>query len=285
MKLMTRRAGECILFRLSHQCNFTTQALIYLYKHYKNIVDLNSLKSPKTMYSDTASRGGKTILANLVSRALEITPKQIKTLVKEIELDITAKDRDNKSVLHFASNRHLTALKLQRIGKLLKDKQSDQFVVADSKGTTPFQQWLHAVGKHVAQHMDVVEVWERLGSDITQLDNTTSYNMLHYYLKNSVWNIHLAHIRKMCFDEENPWKSHEKRAEKKDRKKVGQFQIPMHLRPIPNNQTLSLLYAQSARAHNEQINREVFTYFNSKDGIRFDLEAPDNVLWDYLATA
>eukprot|EP01084_Bolivina_argentea_P067013 122137_1 len=67
MDFMARRSGEFILFRLSHQNNFTTQALIYLYAYYKDKVDLNRLKSRKTMYWSKSS-GGKTILANLVSR-------------------------------------------------------------------------------------------------------------------------------------------------------------------------------------------------------------------------
>eukprot|EP01083_Nonionella_stella_P171137 583843_1 len=281
---MTQRAGQFILFRLSRQCNFTTQALIYLYGHYRDIVDLNSLKSRKTMYSNSTSRGGKTILANLVSRKVDITPKQIKTLVEVIGLDIAAKDRDNKTVLHFASNKHLTPSKLQVIGTLLQDKLKDQFVVdlSDRKGTTPFQKWLNAVGKEVAKHMDVVKVWESLGSDITQLDNRTSFNMLHYYLDNNAWDIQLTYIRKMCFDYENPWQSHEKHAERKERK-VGKYQIPMHVRPIPDNKTLSLLYAQSAEASDEQVNIEVFKYFKKQE-VRFDRDAPKNVLWHYVAT-
>eukprot|EP01083_Nonionella_stella_P150699 480478_1 len=281
---MTQRAGQFILFRLSRQCNFTTQALIYLYGHYRDIVDLNSLQSRKTMYSNDTSRGGKTILANLVSRKLDITPKQIKTLVEVIGLDIAAKDRDNKTVLHFASNKHLTPSKLQVIGTLLQDKLKDQFVVdlSDRKGTTPFQKWLNAVGKEVAKHMDVVKVWESLGSDITQLDNNKSFNMLHYYLDNNAWDIQLTYIRKMCFDYENPWQSHEKHAERKERK-VGKYQIPMHVRPIPDNKTLSLLYAQSAEASDEQVNIEVFKYFKKQE-VRFDRDAPKNVLWHYVAT-
>eukprot|EP01083_Nonionella_stella_P171138 583846_1 len=285
---MTQRAGEFILFRLSHKNNFSTQALIYLYKHYKehhkDIVDLNSLKSQKTMYSKNVSRGGKTILANLVSRKVDITPKQIEILVKEIGLDITAKDSNNKSVLHFVSNKYLTAPKLQVIGALLQDELKDQFVVdlSDRRGTTPFQKWLNAVGKEVAKHMDVVKVWESLGSDITQLDNNKSFNMLHYYLDNNAWDIQLTYIRKMCFDYENPWQSHEKHAERKERK-VGKYQIPMHVRPIPDNKTLSLLYAQSAEASDEQVNIEVFKYFKKQE-VRFDRDAPKNVLWHYVAT-
>eukprot|EP01083_Nonionella_stella_P108948 317209_1 len=290
---MTIRAGEFILFRLSHQNNFTTEALIYLYKHYKEHhpdVDLRSLKSQKRMYSDDAVGGGKTILANLVSRELDITPNQIRTLVKDIGFDITAKDGENRSVLHFACNKYLTAPKLNVIATMLRDEQKDQFLVdlPDRTGTTPFQQWLRAIGRNVGQLMDIVEVWEELGSDITQLDNSSSFNMLHYYLKNDPWNIQLTHIRKMCFDVENPWKAQEKklkhRTESKERVR-GKFQMPMHVRPIPDNKTLAQLYTTTASKQNQQINIEVLRYFKSKKEIRFDLTAPNSALWCYLQTS
>eukprot|EP01083_Nonionella_stella_P318673 1165992_1 len=290
---MTIKAGEFILFRLSHQNNFTTEALIYLYKHYKEHhpdVDLRSLKSQKRMYSDDAVGGGKTILANLVSRELDITPNQIRTLVKDIGFDITAKDGENRSVLHFACNKYLTAPKLNVIATMLRDEQKDQFLVdlPDRTGTTPFQQWLRAIGRNVGQLMDIVEVWEELGSDITQLDNSSSFNMLHYYLKNDPWNIQLSHIRKMCFDAENPWKSQEKklkhRTESKERV-AGKYQMPMHVRPIPDNETLAQLYTTTASKQNQQINIEVLRYFKSKKEIRFDLTAPNSALWCYLQTS
>merc|ERR1712228_970875 len=79
---MTRRGGEVILYRLSHQNNVSTAALIYLYRHYKNKVDLNSMISQKIQYTKHNSAGGRTILMNLVSRGSSVTPNQIRVLVK-----------------------------------------------------------------------------------------------------------------------------------------------------------------------------------------------------------
>eukprot|EP01083_Nonionella_stella_P257479 881306_1 len=101
--------------------------------------------------------------------------------------------------------------------------------------------------------------------------------MLHNYLRGPACNIRLAYIRKLCFDDDNPWWKQDKK-----RHKAGKYEIPLHVHPIPNHMTLSRLYARSAKEQNEDINIELLKYFKAKDGVRFDLHSKHSVLWHYV---
>ena len=94
-------------------------------------MDLNSLRSKKRQYRETAS-GGTGILANLLKNRQTMSPNQIRRLVKNCGFDIRAKDNENKYVLHYAARGGLTAEKLRMIGELLDEKtREDEELVVD----------------------------------------------------------------------------------------------------------------------------------------------------------
>ncbi len=104
--------------------------------------------------------------------------------------------------------------------------------------------------------------------------------MLHNLLSGNTWNIQLSYLRKMCFDDENPWISQEKKLKNNKtsddekytvKKPVNQYQIPLHAKPIPDNMTLDRLYASTTVSDNEQININIKIFYVKKtnNSIRF----------------
>eukprot|EP01084_Bolivina_argentea_P163041 283695_1 len=286
----TRRAGEIILYQISKLRNWTIEALIHLYNHYKDKLDLNALKSAKEMGRDKTIAAGTTILMNLLQQP-DITPNQIIRLVEHIGLDIKAKDNNNENVLHTIAQASLTAMCLRTVGRLYQKILGDEFVVdcPNNYGAMPFQKWLHAKKSFICMDMDVVATWEDLGADISRPEHGGANNMLHYALSGDSSYLRLAYLRKMCFDHEDPWKANEKNnyaksVKKQKENKSIKFQLPLHVKPIANNSTLFRIYVNAAIHYNEPININVLEYFRSKkqDGVRVVLDTTESVLWLYM---
>eukprot|EP01083_Nonionella_stella_P243105 847405_1 len=283
----TFRAGEVILYRLSKQSNFTVEALIHLYSHYKDIVDLNSFRSAKKMWVKSNS-GGTTILLHLMRR--EVTPNQMRRLTDAhcIGLDITAKNNDNKSVFHAVADRNMHHHVVRVVGALFKGKLGDSFSVdiPNKYGTTPFQLWLKAVPNYGRpETMDTFEAWEELGADTTQNESGGGYNMLHRYIYGDPNLLRLSYIRKLCFDDANPWSPEEQGYEPPPEKSGGfAFQVPLHARPVPGSGTLYGLYVQHAVSVSQPVQIRVLEYFASKknEGVRAVLDTTDSPLWIYM---
>eukprot|EP01083_Nonionella_stella_P243104 847403_1 len=283
----TFRAGEVILYRLSKQSNFTVEALIHLYSHYKDIVDLNSFRSAKKMWVKSNS-GGTTILLHLMRR--EVTPNQMRRLTDAhcIGLDITAKNNDNKSVFHAVADRNMHHHVVRVVGALFKGKLGDSFSVdiPNKYGTTPFQLWLKAVPNYGRpETMDTFEAWEELGADTTQNESGGGYNMLHRYIYGDPNLLRLSYIRKLCFDDANPWSPEEQGYEPPPEKSGGfAFQVPLHARPVPGSGTLYGLYVQHAVSVSQPVQIRVLEYFASKknEGVRAVVDTTASVLWIYM---
>eukprot|EP01083_Nonionella_stella_P185479 676423_1 len=203
----TDEPGDHILYKICQQGRFSVEALIYLYKHWKRTrnIDLNG-PAFKSKLAVQQWRGrtapGRTMLLHLATNR-RLTPSQMTRLVDDIGLDITATDDDNVGILHIMAKESLTAIMLRTVANLMKKQQGETFAIdaPDKRGTTPFQKWLYSVKRNVGDYMDVVDVWDELGADITQTDGSSANNMLHHYLTGSPSLIRLAYLRKMRFDD------------------------------------------------------------------------------------
>eukprot|EP01083_Nonionella_stella_P295188 1003243_1 len=304
----TDEPGEHILYKICLSGRFTVEALIYLYKHWKSTrnMDLNGpeFKSKEVVerWNDDDIPPGRTILMHLVTRRhRRLTPSQVTRLVDDIGLDITATDDDNVGILHLMADESLTPIMLRTVASLMKKHQGEAFEIdaLDKEGTTPFQEWLQSVRRNVGKYMDVVNVWDELGVDITQTDGKSANNMLHLYLTGPPSLIKLVYLRKMCFDDINPWRSEEQDdgsciVHKK--RKLGAFQAPMHARQVPHDSlddnrgrirsinTLFKMYMKNAVGWGAPVNVNILEYFRSKkkDGVRMITDDTTSPLWQYM---
>eukprot|EP01083_Nonionella_stella_P150702 480485_1 len=279
----TFRAGEVILYRLAKQSNFTIEALIHLYSHYKDRVNLNEFRSAKEMWKDKADGGGTTILLHLLERTL--TPNQLRRLTHDVGFDICAKNNENMTALHVLAAGNCSEHVLRLAGQLLRSEQEEWTVdTPDKSGITPFQKWLKASGEYVVYYMSTFEVWEELGADITQNESDAAYNMLHHYTSGDPKLLQLSYLRKLCFDAENPWLPEEQGQRKAKKKKRSRFIVPLHTRPVPDNQTLFKLYLNTAVYRAQAVQIPVLEYFASKknEGVRAVLDTTDSPLWIYM---
>eukprot|EP01083_Nonionella_stella_P107215 310315_1 len=282
----TIRAGEIILYRLSKEHNWSNEALIHLYHHYKDQVDLNSLRSAKEMWKDEANSGGTTILLHLIR---SLTPSQVVRLTDKdfVGLDSTAKDNENTTIMHKLGK--CSPYKLQTVCQILKNEYGADFAVdmPDKSGSTPFQKWLRATG---SKDMHTFQVWAELGADITQNESGTAYNTLHRYTARKPNRLRLSYFRKLCFDVENPWSAGEQSLEPYKRTHSGgrhdrvAFQVPLHTRPVPDNDTLFKIYVRSAVSNSQPVQISVLEYFASKkdEGVRAVLDTTKSPLWIYM---
>eukprot|EP01083_Nonionella_stella_P084802 234824_1 len=188
----------------------------------------------------------------------------------------------------------LKTIMLRTVASLMKKHQGEAFEIdaMDKEGTTPFQKWLLSVESKVGKYMDVVDVWDELGVDITQTDGDSANNMLHHYLTGRPSRIKLVYLRKMCFDDINPWKSEEQDDESgivHKKRKVTAFQAPMHARPVPSNKsdvtnTLFKMYMKNVVRWGAPVNVNILEYFLSKrkDGVRMITDDTTSPLWQYM---